>query len=88
MALSCTNHVFHVCVVLYTYCNIFYSLWICGIEINTVLFYDFLPFHCMLDRRLQILVSVSDVVSPLKLLAVYLELNIQSNNYIMRLILY
>jgi hypothetical protein len=29
----------------------------------------------MLDRRLQILVSVSDILSALKLLAVYLELN-------------
>jgi len=75
MAVSHIDHVFHVCVVLYLYCDIFYSLWISGIEINTILFYDFLPFHFMLDHRLQILVSVSDVMSGLKLLAVYLELN-------------
>lgn len=75
MAVSRIDHVFHVFVVLYLYCDIFYSLWISGIEINTILFYDFLPFHCMLDHRLQILVSVSDVMSALKLLAVYLELN-------------
>jgi len=73
MAVSHTNHV--VCVVLYSYCDIFYSLWISGIEINTILSCDFLPFHCVLDHRLQILVSMSDVMSALKLLAVYLELN-------------
>jgi len=61
--------VFHICVVLY--CNIFYTLWISGIEINTILFYDFLPFHCMLDHRMQILVSVSDVMSEFELLAMW-----------------
>jgi len=75
MAVSRTNHVFRVCIVLYSYCDILYSLWISGIEINTILFYDFLPFHSVLDHRLQILVSVSEIMSALKLLAVYLELN-------------
>jgi hypothetical protein len=75
MAVNRTNYVFCVCVVLYSYFDIFYSLWISGIKINTILFYDFLPFHCMLDRRLQILDSVSDVMSAFTLLAVYLELN-------------
>jgi len=75
MAVSHTNQFFRVCVVLYSYFDIFYSLWISGIEINTILFYDFLPLHCMLDHRLQILDSVSDVMSAFTLLAVYLELN-------------
>jgi len=75
MAVSRTNHVFRVCIVLYLYCDILYSLWISGIEINTILFYDFLPFHSVLDHRLQILVSVSEIMSAVRLLAVYLELN-------------
>jgi hypothetical protein len=43
MAVSHTNDVFHVCIALQSYCDIFYLFWISGIEVKTVLWYLALP---------------------------------------------